>query len=71
LESFAYKQLMFEPIMGGGVFTAAAPLLIAQFGQFTMLLVTGAILAFWLFFGLVVLKLLAGNSQEQISDRTN
>lgn len=31
-ESFAYKQLLFEPIVGGGLFTAAAPPLIARFG---------------------------------------
>lgn len=31
-ETFAYKQLFFEPIVGGGLFTAAAPPLIAKFG---------------------------------------
>ncbi|MEM6445590.1 MAG: sodium:glutamate symporter, partial [Cyanobacteria bacterium P01_D01_bin.123] len=55
-ESFAYKQLLFEPSVGGGIFTAAAPALIARFGPVSVLLMTAALLAFWLFMGLVVLK---------------
>ncbi len=39
-ESFAYKQLFFEPIVGGGLFTAAAPALIARFGSISILLLT-------------------------------
>ncbi len=50
-ESFAYKQLLFEPIVGGGLFTAAAPLLIFNFGPIPILLLTAFILAFWLIFG--------------------
>ncbi len=50
-ESFAYKQLLFEPIVGGGIFTAAAPPLIAKFGPIPILLLTSLILAFWLVFG--------------------
>ncbi|WP_231510302.1 sodium/glutamate symporter [Fischerella sp. PCC 9605] len=50
-ESFAYKQLLFEPIVGGGLFTAAAPPLIAKFGSLPILLLTSLILAFWLIFG--------------------
>lgn len=56
LESFAYKQLFFEPIVGGGLFTAAAPALIVQFGPFPVLLLTSALLAFWLVFGIVNFK---------------
>ncbi|MDJ0689025.1 MAG: hypothetical protein QNJ41_10985 [Xenococcaceae cyanobacterium MO_188.B32] len=52
-ESFAYKQLFFEPIVGGGLFTAAAPALIAQFGSVSVLLLTSGLLAFWLIFGLI------------------
>jgi ESS family glutamate:Na+ symporter len=51
-ESFAYKQLFFEPIVGGGLFTAAAPTLIQQFGSVSILLLTGGLLTFWLIFGL-------------------
>ena len=32
MESFGYKQLMFEPIVGGGLFTAASLPLIYEFG---------------------------------------
>ncbi len=53
-ESFAYKQLFFEPIVGGGLFTAAAPILIVNFGSVTMLIVTSVLLAFWLIFGFVL-----------------
>jgi glutamate:Na+ symporter, ESS family len=55
-ESFAYKQLFFEPIVGGGLFTAAAPPLIAKFGPIPILLLTSAILAFWLIFGIYNFK---------------
>ena len=51
-ESFAYKQLFFEPIVGGGLFTAAAPALIVQFGSVSVLLLTTVLLAFWLIFGM-------------------
>jgi len=50
-ESFAYKQLFFEPIVGGGLFTAAAPALVVQFGPVSVLFVTAGLLAFWLIFG--------------------
>lgn len=52
-ESFAYKQLFFEPIMGGGLFTAIAPTLIYQFGLLTVLLLTVALFAFCLIFGMI------------------
>lgn len=51
-ESFAYKQLLFEPIVGGGLFTAAAPALIHQFGPIQVLGLTAGILIAWLAFGL-------------------
>ena len=53
-ESFAYKQLFFEPIVGGGLFTAAAPILINSFGAVTMLVVTSLLLAFFLISGFVL-----------------
>lgn len=31
-ESFAYKQIFFEPVLGGGLLTATSPVLIAQWG---------------------------------------
>ncbi len=53
-ESFAYKQLFFEPIVGGGLFTAAAPVLVVQLGAVGTLLLTSGLLLFWLAFGLLV-----------------
>ncbi|NES81652.1 MAG: sodium:glutamate symporter [Moorea sp. SIO2B7] len=50
-ESFAYKQLFFEPIVGGGLFTATAPILIIQFGSVAILVLTAILLAFWLIVG--------------------
>lgn len=55
-ESFAYKQLFFEPIVGGGLFTAAAPALIARLGLVTTLLLTAGLLVFWLGVGFVLMR---------------
>ncbi|PSN19271.1 sodium:glutamate symporter [filamentous cyanobacterium CCP5] len=55
-ESFAYKQLFFEPIVGGGLFTAAAPALIVRFGLGGLLLITGGLLVFWLAMGFLLMK---------------
>ncbi|NJN71740.1 MAG: sodium:glutamate symporter [Limnothrix sp. RL_2_0] len=55
-ESFAYKQLFFEPIVGGGLFTAAAPALIARLGLVNTLLITGGLLVFWLGVGFVLMR---------------
>ncbi len=55
LENFGYKQLLFEPIVGGGLFTAAALPLIFQFGAPAMLFVTATLMIAWLSYGLLVL----------------
>jgi len=52
LESFAYKQILFEPIVGGGLFTAAAPILIRNVGAVPVFVLTTLLLVFWLVFGL-------------------
>ncbi|MBE9047999.1 sodium:glutamate symporter [Pleurocapsales cyanobacterium LEGE 10410] len=64
-ESFGYKQLFFEPIVGGGLFTAASPALIARFGSVTVLLITAGLLVFWLIFGIVNCKRTAKKLQEE------
>ncbi len=53
LESFGYKQLMFEPIVGGGLFTAAALPLIAEFGALAVLIFASLLTVGWLAFGLL------------------
>ncbi|MEB3359231.1 MAG: sodium/glutamate symporter [Synechococcales bacterium] len=63
-ESFAYKQLFFEPIVGGGLFTAAAPALIVRFGLGGTLAITGGLLIFWLVAGWFLMK-----QQQQVRDR--
>ncbi|MGQ4877207.1 sodium/glutamate symporter [Billgrantia sp. LNSP4103-1] len=52
-ESFGYKQLMFEPVVGGGLFTAASVPLIAEFGAVTVLGLTLVLTVAWLAFGLL------------------
>ncbi len=52
LETFGYKQLLFEPIVGGGIWTAAAMPLIYQFGSVPVLIFTGVLTLFWLIAGL-------------------
>jgi glutamate:Na+ symporter, ESS family len=52
LEAFGYKQLMFEPVVGGGLFTAASVPLIAQLGPWWVLGITATALAGWLAVGL-------------------
>ena len=64
-ESFGYKQLFFEPIVGGGLFTAAAPALIVRFGSFSILLLTAALMAFWLIFGIINCKRTSRKLQEE------
>jgi ESS family glutamate:Na+ symporter len=64
-ESFGYKQLFFEPIVGGGLFTAAAPALIDRFGSISILLLTAALLVFWLVFGIINCKRTSKKLQEE------
>lgn len=52
-EAFAYKQLFFEPILGGGLFTAAAPPLVVKFGAVPVLLSALVIVLLWLVFGII------------------
>ncbi|WP_158967563.1 sodium/glutamate symporter [Chachezhania sediminis] len=51
LERFGYKQLVFEPIMGGGIFTAISMPLIVQFGPVAILCLTAVVAAIWLVMG--------------------
>ncbi len=52
LLGFGYTQLFFEPIVGGGLFTASAIPLIAAFGAPAVLVGTGAMTALWMYLGL-------------------
>ncbi len=56
LESFGYKQILFEPIMGGGLFTAASVPLIYQFGGVGVFIVLAIAMILLLLFGLFGFK---------------
>ncbi|MFB4212305.1 sodium/glutamate symporter [Shouchella sp. JSM 1781072] len=48
LDAFGYKQILFEPMVGGGLVTAAAIPFIIQFGSIPVLIVvTILMIAFW------------------------
>lgn len=49
LEAFGYKQLLHEPILGGGLFTGAAVPLIFNYGPYWILAFTAFMIIFWLF----------------------
>ncbi len=52
MESFGYKQLLFEPFVGGGIVTALSMPLILSWGLPTFTAVAGIICAAWLVLGL-------------------
>lgn len=67
LASFGAKQLLFEPIVGGGLFTAAAMPLIVAFGPGPVLVFTALVTLFWLMLGLILfgsLSLLRGKESS-------
>ena len=45
--SFGYKQLLHEPFMGGGIWTALAFTLVYQIGWMKVWLISVAMLALW------------------------
>lgn len=46
--SFGYKQLLHEPIMGGGIWTALALTLVYEWGWFKVFVLSSAMLILWL-----------------------
>lgn len=53
VESFGYKQLLFEPLVGGGVVTALSMPIILAIGLVKFTLICCAITLFWMITGLV------------------
>jgi ESS family glutamate:Na+ symporter len=53
MESFGYKQLLFEPVVGGGLFTAVSLPLIYNFGATPVLVFSALLMLGWLVFGLL------------------
>jgi ESS family glutamate:Na+ symporter len=60
LESFSYKQLLFAPIVGGGVVTATMPALIVQFGPWPLFWVMLGFLVIWIIWGLTLCRQFSG-----------
>jgi len=52
-EAFGYKQLLFEPFVGGGLFTAMSIPLVVNYGPWTVFGFSFVIMAFWIGFGLL------------------
>jgi glutamate:Na+ symporter, ESS family len=53
MDSFGYKQLLFEPVVGGGLFTGMSVGLIAGYGPVPILVLCSVLTAGWLIFGLL------------------
>ena len=53
LEAFGYKQLLFEPFVGGGIMTAISVPLIFNFGALAVLIFVSIIMLGWLLLGLL------------------
>ena len=47
-QAFGYKQLLHEPVMGGGLWTAIALTLLYKLGWQTMLIISASALALWI-----------------------
>jgi glutamate:Na+ symporter, ESS family len=53
IESFGYKQLLFEPVVGGGLFTGMSVALIVAYGPWPVLALSAFLTVAWLAFGLL------------------
>ncbi|HEQ78801.1 MAG TPA: sodium:glutamate symporter [Euryarchaeota archaeon] len=53
LEAFGYKQLLFEPFVGGGIMTALSVPLIFNFGPWPLLIFVTIVMIIWLLVGLL------------------
>lgn len=51
-EAFAYKQLAYEPFLGGGIVTSLAVVMLVEFGQVPVLIGSIVVFLFWLIVGL-------------------
>ena len=56
VEAFGYKQLMFEPLMGGGIITALSMPIMLLIGLPMFTAICAAITIFWLFIGIFYFK---------------
>ena len=54
--SFGYKQLLHEPFMGGGLWTALALALVYRIGWLNVFWISLAMLVFWLVVAVVIMR---------------
>lgn len=66
-ESFGYKQLAFEPFMGGGIVTVGSVIMLYEFGQIPVLIVVSVVTLFWLVLGLRLGKRRQATAQPTVS----
>lgn len=64
LEAFGYKQLLFEPIVGGGLFTAVSVPLIFEFGAWPVLILASLLTLAWMALGIFYFGRLSGDRGE-------
>ncbi|MGE4564780.1 MAG: hypothetical protein AB7F32_07915 [Victivallaceae bacterium] len=55
-QAFGYKQLLHEPIMGGGLWTSTAVVLIAHHGGWLVWIISAGVIVFWLIFWRLLVK---------------
>ena len=55
-QSFGYKQLIHEPFMGGGIWTALAFTLVLTIGWFNVFVISGAFFIFWVIIMVVLIR---------------
>ena len=55
-QAFGYKQLLHEPFMGGGLWTATALTLLFQLGWKLMLCISSAALLVWVIFAVIICR---------------
>ena len=69
LKVLPINNYFFEPIVGGGLFTAAAPILINEFGSLSILLLTSLLLIVWLGLGFFFFG--KDSKQARIAEKIN
>lgn len=67
-ESFGYKQLLHEPIMGGGLWTAMALPLVFTQGVLPCLGICSLVFVFW---GIIALRLIKANQQRSKAETSS
>ena len=55
-QSFGYKQLVHEPFMGGGIWTALALTLVFTIGWLNVFLISSAFFIFWVIVMIVLIR---------------